>query len=84
MCLVVLHSGLREKHQQELENLTLTSQPCRTLKFFIFAINDYVKKSLAYLLAKGGWLLVLSTLIVTCGVLLATIEGSHEKVLFYI
>uniref|UniRef100_A0A7C9ACS1 Vacuole membrane protein KMS1 n=1 Tax=Opuntia streptacantha TaxID=393608 RepID=A0A7C9ACS1_OPUST len=72
-------SGLREKHQQELENLTLTSQPCRTLKFFIFAINDYVKQSLAYLLAKGGWLLVLSTLIVTCGVLLATIEGSHEK-----
>lgn len=72
-------SGLREKHQQELENLTLTSQPCRTLKFFIFAINDYVKQSLAYLLAKGGWLLVLSTLFVACGVLLATIEGSHEK-----
>ncbi|KAJ8442761.1 hypothetical protein Cgig2_011031 [Carnegiea gigantea] len=75
----VLHSGLREKHQQELENLTLTSKPCRTLKFFIFAINDYVKQSLAYLLAKGGWLLVLSTLFVACGVLLATIEGSHEK-----
>lgn len=74
-----LISGLREKQQQELDNLTLTNQPCRTLKFFVFAVNDYLKQSVGYLLAKGGWVLVLSTLLVTAGALLATIEGSHEK-----
>lgn len=72
-------SGLIEKHQHDLETLTLTTQPCKTLKFFVFAIYDYMKQSVAYLLAKGGWLLVLSTLVMSCGILLATIEGSHEK-----
>lgn len=72
-------TGLREKHQHDLETLTLTTQPCRTLKFFVSAIADYVKQSVAYLLAKGGWLLVFSTLVMSCAVLLATIEGSHEK-----
>ncbi|KAL9237620.1 hypothetical protein vseg_012147 [Gypsophila vaccaria] len=72
-------SDIREKHQQELESLTLTTQPFRTLKFFLSAIYDYLKQSVRYLLAKGGWLLVLGTLVAACGVFLATIEGSHEK-----
>ncbi|KAK9664784.1 hypothetical protein RND81_14G068000 [Saponaria officinalis] len=72
-------SDIREKHQQELESLTLTTQPFRTLKFFLSAIYDYLKRSVGYLLAKGGWLLVLGTLVAACGVFLATIEGSHEK-----
>ncbi|XP_021761135.1 vacuole membrane protein KMS1-like [Chenopodium quinoa] len=72
-------SGLHEKHQHELDTLTLTTQPGRTLKFFVFAISDYAKQSVAYLLAKGGWLLVLSTLVMSSVILLATIEGSHEK-----
>ncbi|XP_074307178.1 vacuole membrane protein KMS1-like isoform X2 [Silene latifolia] len=72
-------SGIREKHQQELESLTLTTRPFRTLKFFAFAIHVYVKQSVRYILAKGGWLLVLGTLVATCGVFLATSEGSHEK-----
>lgn len=78
----MLHAGLREKHQHELETLTLTTHPCRTLKFFAFAVFDYVKQSISYLLEKGGWLLVWSTLVMLCGILLATIEGSHEKVLY--
>ncbi|KAH9605614.1 hypothetical protein KSS87_018749, partial [Heliosperma pusillum] len=72
-------SGIREKHQQEIECLTLTTQPLRTFKFFVFAIYDYVKQSVRYLLAKGGWLLVLGSLVAIGGVCLATIEGSHEK-----
>ncbi|XP_074292232.1 vacuole membrane protein KMS1-like [Silene latifolia] len=72
-------SGIREKHQQELECLTLTTQPFRTFKLFVFAIYDYVKQSVRYLLGKGGWLLVLGILVAIGGVFLATIEGSHEK-----
>ncbi|KMS95411.1 hypothetical protein BVRB_008510 [Beta vulgaris subsp. vulgaris] len=70
---------LREKHQHELETLTLTAQPFKTLKFFVLALYGYVKQSFAYLLEKGGWLLVFSTLVISCGVLSATIEGPHEK-----
>ncbi|KMT04946.1 hypothetical protein BVRB_7g171120 [Beta vulgaris subsp. vulgaris] len=80
--------GVNEKHQHELKSLTLTTKPCTTLKFFVFAMYDYVKQSVSYLLAKGGWLLVFSSLVMSCGVLLATIEGSHgkhaEEVLRYI
>ncbi|GMH08424.1 hypothetical protein Nepgr_010264 [Nepenthes gracilis] len=72
-------AGLREKHQKELENLTLTTQPFRTLKFFILAVVEYLKQSIAYLLAKGGWFMLLGTLVVASGAFLVTIEGSHEK-----
>lgn len=73
-------SGLSEKHQEELENLTLTTQPFRTLKFFILAVVQYVKRSISYLLAKGGWLMLLSTVVASLGILLVTIDGPHEKV----
>ncbi|ONI26229.1 hypothetical protein PRUPE_1G011300 [Prunus persica] len=72
-------SGLSEKHQEELENLTLTTQPFRTLKFFILAVVQYVKRSISYLLAKGGWLMLLSTVVASLGILLVTIDGPHEK-----
>ncbi|EOY05644.1 SNARE associated Golgi protein family isoform 2 [Theobroma cacao] len=70
---------LRERHQQELEHLTLTTQPFKTLRLFILAIFQYFKRSVLYLLAKGGWLMLLSTLIAAFGILLVTIEGPHEK-----
>ncbi|KAH7858353.1 hypothetical protein Vadar_027823 [Vaccinium darrowii] len=71
--------GLRAKHQQELENLTLTTQPFKTLKFFILAVIKYLKRSISYLLAHGGWLIVLCTVVVLVGILLFTIDGPHEK-----
>ncbi|WRX22377.1 SNARE associated Golgi protein - like 6 [Theobroma cacao] len=70
---------LRGRHQQELEHLTLTTQPFKTLRLFILAIFQYFKRSVLYLLAKGGWLMLLSTLIAAFGILLVTIEGPHEK-----
>ncbi|KAF8394411.1 hypothetical protein HHK36_020619 [Tetracentron sinense] len=73
-----LISGLRKKHQQELENLTLRTQPRETLKLFIFASTQYLKQSMLYL-AKGGWLMLLSALVVAFGILLVTIGGPHEK-----
>ncbi|TXG72008.1 hypothetical protein EZV62_000587 [Acer yangbiense] len=72
-------SDLHKKHQQELENLSLTTQPLKTLKFFAFAVVQYLKRSTLYLLAKGGWLMLLSTVVGTLGVLLMTIDGPHEK-----
>ncbi|KAI3970031.1 hypothetical protein MKW92_007343 [Papaver armeniacum] len=71
--------GLRKKHEIEIENLTLTSQPFRTLKLFILATILYVKRSISYLLTKGSWLLLLSILTAGFGVLLITIDGPHEK-----
>ncbi|KAL2506783.1 Vacuole membrane protein KMS1 [Abeliophyllum distichum] len=72
-------SGLRVKHELELENLTLITQPVKTLKFFILAIVQYLRRSVAYLLSHGGWIMLLSTIIVIAGVLLVTIDGPHEK-----
>ncbi|KAL9251329.1 Vacuole membrane protein KMS1-like protein [Drosera capensis] len=72
-------SGLREKHQQELKNLKLTTQPVRTLKFFILAVLQKFKGSVAYLVGKGGWLVLISSLSVASGAILAAIGGSHEK-----
>ncbi|KAB5537815.1 hypothetical protein DKX38_015348 [Salix brachista] len=72
-------SSLRERHQQELENLTLTGQPLKTLKFFVLAVVQYCKRSVFYLLAKGGWLMLLSTVIAAVGIVLVTIDGPHEK-----
>ncbi|KAJ0093191.1 hypothetical protein Patl1_25393 [Pistacia atlantica] len=72
-------SDLHEQHQQELENLTLTTQPFKTFKYFILAVVQYLKRSILYLLAKGGWLMLLSTVVVAVGVLLVTVDGSHEK-----
>ncbi|XP_021897139.1 vacuole membrane protein KMS1 isoform X2 [Carica papaya] len=72
-------SDLHEKHRQEMENLTLTMQPFKTMKFFVYAVLQYFKRSILYLLAKGGWLLLLSTLTIALLVLLMTIDGPHEK-----
>ncbi|KAG5560142.1 hypothetical protein RHGRI_003431 [Rhododendron griersonianum] len=71
--------GLHAKHQQELENLTLTTQPFKTLKFFILAVIKYLKRSVSYLLAHGGWLMVLCSVVVLVGILLFTIDGPHGK-----
>ncbi|KAI8561378.1 hypothetical protein RHMOL_Rhmol04G0334400 [Rhododendron molle] len=70
---------LREKHQLELENLTLTTEPVKTVKFFVLAVLQYLKKTVLYLLAHGGWLMVLCTIGVLVGILLLTIDGPHEK-----
>ncbi|XAR57208.1 hypothetical protein NMG60_11025265 [Bertholletia excelsa] len=71
--------GLHAKHQQELENLTLTSQPLKTLKFFILAIIQYLMRSALYLLSHRGWLMILCIVGVLLGTLLFTTDGPHGK-----
>uniref|UniRef100_M4F757 Vacuole membrane protein KMS1 n=1 Tax=Brassica campestris TaxID=3711 RepID=M4F757_BRACM len=74
-----LFLSLREKHEKEVENLTLTSQPLNTLSLFGEATFLYIKRSVLYLLAHGGWFILLTTLLVAFGVLLVTVDGPHGK-----
>ncbi|CAN6916252.1 unnamed protein product [Brassica oleracea] len=74
-----LFLSLREKHEKEVENLTLTSQPLSTLSLFVEATVLYFKRSVLYLLAHGGWFMLLTTLLVAFGVLLVTVDGPHGK-----
>ncbi|WVZ12273.1 hypothetical protein V8G54_016803, partial [Vigna mungo] len=69
---------LREKYELELENLTLTAQPFKTLKFFTLAVIQCIKKTL-YLLAKGGWVMLFSVAVGTFGIVLMTLGGLQEK-----
>lgn len=71
--------GTAARHQLELENLSLATQPFRTMKLFTLAIIQYIKQSVYYLLVHGGWPVLLSTLSVLLGILLLTIDGPHEK-----
>lgn len=68
-----------ERHRLDVENLTLTTQPFRTLLLFTFATVQYLKQSLLYVLGKGGWFMVLSILLVGFGFVLLTVDGAHEK-----
>ncbi|XP_042516000.1 vacuole membrane protein KMS1-like [Macadamia integrifolia] len=70
---------LRGKHQLELENLTLTTQPFNTIKCFLLATIQYLRRSILYILTKGGWVLLLGTLVAAIGFLLITFDGSYEK-----
>lgn len=68
-------SGLRVKHHRELENLTLTTQPLKTLKYFAAAVGQYVRQ----FMAKGGWYVLLIMLAGGIGMVSMTIGGPHEK-----
>lgn len=76
-------SELREKYELELENLTLTAQPFKTLKFFTLAVIQCIKKTTLYLLAKGGWVMLFSVAVGTFGIVLMTLGGLQEKVFLF-
>lgn len=72
-------AGIRARHQEELENLTLVTHPFKTIKLFILAVIQYLQRSATYLLAHAGWFMLLSALFLLAGILLVTIDGPHEK-----
>lgn len=72
-------SGLRRKHKRELDKLTLTLQPFKTLKFFTLAILQHISRSVLYIFAHGFLLMILTAAIVVVGVLLVTDDGPHKK-----
>ncbi|XP_062223063.1 vacuole membrane protein KMS1-like [Phragmites australis] len=75
----VVISELRERHKMELENLTLTKQPLRTLHFFMLAMLRYVKRLATYLLNKSGLFVLIIVLVVAPGILLFVSDGLHKK-----
>lgn len=70
---------LRQKYQMEVQNLTLTTQPFKTLQFFTFALVAYLKQMLLYVFRRGGWL-VLFTVFLGAFELLLAVDGSQEHV----
>lgn len=77
---VYLFSEIREKHKLELENLTLTKHPFRTLHFFMLAMLQYLKRSAAYILSKRALFVLLIVMVVIPGVALLVTDGLHKKV----
>lgn len=70
-------AGLREKHREELDNLTLTTQPLRTLKLFAFAVIQWIHQTIRH----GAGLFVFSGILAgSIGILLITIGGTHEMI----
>ncbi|KAK9073885.1 hypothetical protein SSX86_006479 [Deinandra increscens subsp. villosa] len=76
-----MFAGLHEKHKQELESLTLTSQPVQTLKLFIVAIAQYLQRSLVYLLTHGVWLMLL-VIVTVAGASVVTVNDEYVLHLF--
>ncbi|XP_072952148.1 vacuole membrane protein KMS1-like isoform X1 [Typha angustifolia] len=72
-------SELHEKHRLDLENLTLMTQPCKTLQLFIFATVQYLRRSFLYVLRKGGYFRTIVILTILTGFLLMNTPGPHEK-----
>ncbi|RLN24549.1 vacuole membrane protein KMS1 [Panicum miliaceum] len=70
---------LRAKHKMDLENLTLTKQPLRTLHFFLLALLQYLKRLATYILSKSGLFVLLLVLVVAPGILLVVSDGLHKK-----
>lgn len=72
-------SDVRQKHRQELENLTMATQPLRTLRFFVLAIVQ--------VLVRSSWvfLLLVAAMGASIGILVMTSTAglSHQKVSCY-
>ncbi|KAI3815512.1 hypothetical protein L1987_15183 [Smallanthus sonchifolius] len=72
-------SELREKHKRELEKLTITSQPFKTLKFFTLAMLQHINRSSVYIVTHGFLLMLLIVAVMAVAVLLVTDDGPHTK-----
>ncbi|KAK4767368.1 hypothetical protein SAY86_015118 [Trapa natans] len=74
-------SGLQQQHHDDLEKLTLTTQPFKTLKLFILAITQSLKGRASYLSAKVVLLMILGLSTVIPATWLWMTDGSHKKLL---
>ncbi|KAJ4719466.1 Vacuole membrane protein KMS1 [Melia azedarach] len=69
--------GLRQKqHQEELVNLTLTTQPLNTLKYFVLAIAQCLRRAT---FQPSVWLMLLSAAVGIIGVLVMTLGGTRTE-----
>ncbi|KAM3365248.1 hypothetical protein ACQJBY_015168 [Aegilops geniculata] len=72
-------SDLRDKHRMDLESLTLTSQPFKTLALFVLAIGQSIRSTCSCVLKEGSRLKFLVPLLGATCVLLLVTDGPHEK-----
>lgn len=72
-------TGLRDKHCRELENLSLTTQPLKTLRFFILAVTDCLRQQISYISAKRSWFVFISLLVITSGIFVRTVLKPDEE-----
>ncbi|XP_042450751.1 vacuole membrane protein KMS1-like [Zingiber officinale] len=70
---------LKEKHQKDLQNLTLATQPFKTFYLFLFATLQHLRQSLIYILRKSGWIMPLTIPFAALGFFLVSDYGSYEK-----
>lgn len=70
---------MRERHHRELENLTLTARPVKTLRYFTVAIGRYVRQ----FMARGGSFVLFTMLAGGLGIATMTIGGPHERVITF-
>ncbi|WOH14359.1 hypothetical protein DCAR_0933878 [Daucus carota subsp. sativus] len=56
-------SGLHERHKREIELLTLTTQPIKTLKLFLMALIQYLERPLLWIIRKCRVLMLLGVLV---------------------
>nr|GMD48155.1 vacuole membrane protein KMS1 [Ipomoea batatas] len=75
-------SGLRDKHQKELENLTLATQPVRTIRFFILAVLKFLQRPLLCTSSKLSWLFLISTVAAGFGILFLSFRKPYGEELF--
>lgn len=71
--------GLRDKHQKELDSLTVTIQPLRTSKFFILAILQWLQQQTGYISTKRSLCLLISVLTVVIGIIIRAFCKPHEQ-----
>ncbi|CAA6667312.1 unnamed protein product [Spirodela intermedia] len=71
---------MKGRHRLEIENLTLASQPFRTLRLFALGTVQYLKQSLVFLVRKGRSFMVMTILLVPILIALLVVEGPHEKI----
>ncbi|KAL6657753.1 hypothetical protein ACP70R_005533 [Stipagrostis hirtigluma subsp. patula] len=72
-------SELRAKHRVDLERLTLTSRPLKTLAFFVLAVAQSLGRTCSYVLKKGARLKIVVLLVLATWFLLLFTDGPHEK-----
>lgn len=73
--------GLRDKHQKELDNLTVTTQPLKTCKFFILAILQWLQQQTGHVSMKKFLFALISILAVGCGIMITAFCKPDEEVL---
>ncbi|ONM58910.1 Vacuole membrane protein KMS1 [Zea mays] len=72
-------SELRKKHRVDLERLTITSRPFKTLSFFVLAIAQNLERTCSSVLKKGYQLKTAMLLVVATWLLLMFTDGLNEK-----